>query len=283
MTNRPRAASAQTAAAPPADLEPVDRILLGKLEAHGAFAFAVETGSDLRAALFSPENRFAAPAARLDQARLTRWRRAHWIIRSAPRVGDSAGVSRWVLGEAGRAALARGRGGPARAPAAQSDRPRINAAESPLDWLARRKGKDGRSWLSAAEVEAGERLRADFEAAQMGPRVGQDWSRFLAAVDQSGPGRGAADAPGGPARARVRAALSALGPGLDDVALRACCFLEGLEQIERDAGWAARSAKVVLKIALARLADHYGLERVNERAGRIEVWRAPAERDADAP
>jgi hypothetical protein len=61
------------------------------------------------------------------------------------------------------------------------------------------------------------------------------------------------------ARDRLASALKDLGPGLADVALRACCYLEGLEATERSMGWSARSGKVVLKIALQRLALHYGL------------------------
>ena len=61
-----------------------------------------------------------------------------------------------------------------------------------------------------------------------------------------------------PPRDRVSAVLRDLGPGLGDVALRVCCFLEGLETAERRMGWSARSGKVVLKIALQRLAEHYG-------------------------
>ncbi len=59
------------------------------------------------------------------------------------------------------------------------------------------------------------------------------------------------------ARERFAKALNCLGPGLSDVALRTCCFLEGLEACERRMGWAARSGKVVLKIALERLVEHY--------------------------
>ncbi|MFC6586305.1 DUF6456 domain-containing protein [Sulfitobacter pacificus] len=59
------------------------------------------------------------------------------------------------------------------------------------------------------------------------------------------------------ARARVTAALADLGPGLSDVALRCCCYLEGLEAAEKRLGWSARSGKVVLRIALMRLKRHY--------------------------
>jgi hypothetical protein len=51
--------------------------------------------------------------------------------------------------------------------------------------------------------------------------------------------------------------MEALGPGLSDVVMRVCCFLEGLETTERRLGWSARSGKVVLKIGLQRLLKHY--------------------------
>ena len=137
---------------------------------------------------------------------------------------------------------------------------KVNLGEDPLGWLARRKGPDGKPFLSPDEVEAGERLRTDFEIAQMGPSVAQDWRKFLTPGDRlsgtpirKGPGEGPMAA-----RGRVGDALASIGPGLADVALRVCCFLEGLEACERRMGWSARSGKVVLKIALQRLSTHYG-------------------------
>jgi hypothetical protein len=65
------------------------------------------------------------------------------------------------------------------------------------------------------------------------------------------------DGASGAARERVAAALRDLGPGLGDVVLRVCCYLEGLEVAERRMGWAARSGKIVLRIALQRLRRHY--------------------------
>jgi hypothetical protein len=149
------------------------------------------------------------------------------------------------------------------------ERRRVNLGETPLGWLARRKGPDGGPFLRPEELAAGERLREDFELAQLGPRVTQDWRSFLAPAGpgRSGPGRGPAEGPRA-ARERVTAALEALGPGLDDAALRACCFLEGLEATERRMGWSARSGKVVLKIALQRLAQHYGYAAASRPAAR---------------
>ena len=39
--------------------------------------------------------------------------------------------------------------------------------------------------------------------------------------------------------------------------LRCCCYLEGLEAAEKKLGWSARSGKIVLRIALMRLKQHY--------------------------
>lgn len=135
---------------------------------------------------------------------------------------------------------------------------RFNAAESPVAVLARRRDKDGKVFLEPELVNAAERLREDFELAQMGPRVAQNWDRFMTGADRGGY---RADAGGGRgpavARERVATALRDLGPGLGDMVLRCCCFLEGLEVAEKRMGWSARSGKIVLRIALQRLRAHY--------------------------
>ena len=135
---------------------------------------------------------------------------------------------------------------------------RYNAAESPVSALGRKLDRDGKPYLEPELVRTAERLREDFELAQMGPRITQNWDRFLTGADQGGHGHesGPGDGPRA-ARDRVADALRDLGPGLGDVALRVCCFLEGIETTERRMGWAARSGKIVLRIALQRLARHY--------------------------
>lgn len=136
-------------------------------------------------------------------------------------------------------------------------RTRVNIAESPLLMLARRREPDGRPFLAAELIAAGERLREDFELAQMGPRVTQNWDRFLTSgVDVSRVSVGMGGGSEG-ARNRVAAALRELGPGMGDMCLRVCCFLEGVEMTERRLGWSARSGKIVLRLALMRLERHY--------------------------
>ncbi|NKB27575.1 MAG: helix-turn-helix domain containing protein [Rhodobacteraceae bacterium] len=133
---------------------------------------------------------------------------------------------------------------------------RYCAVESPLQLLARRRRRDGTPFLAADLVAAGERLREDFELAQYGPRIAQDWEAFLTGGSHPDPSGGSPGA-GGAARDRVCEALGTLGPGLGDVVLRCCCFLEGMEEAEKHMGWSARSGKIVLRIALERLRDHY--------------------------
>ncbi len=132
----------------------------------------------------------------------------------------------------------------------------VNLRESPLNMLGRKKSKDGKPFLSNELLQAGERLREDFELAQLGPRVTQNWDRFLLGSDRgtfgSREGGGSSAA-----QSRLSKALTVLGPGLGDIALRCCCFLEGMEAAEKRMGWSARSGKIVLRIALQRLRTHY--------------------------
>lgn len=129
-------------------------------------------------------------------------------------------------------------------------RNRAALQESPVSVLARRRDKDGQVFLGAELVRAAERLHEDYELAQINMRGTSDWEGFV---------RGAGRPVGAPltARDRVAVALADLGPGLGDVALRVCCYQEGLEVAERRMGWAARSGKIVLRIALQRLRRHY--------------------------
>jgi hypothetical protein len=133
-----------------------------------------------------------------------------------------------------------------------------NPAESPLAQLVRRKGRDGRPFLTGAEYEAGERLRADYTRGRIMPRLGANWVASVSSGRRAGSG-GAVELTDAAlaARQRVEAAIVAVGPELSGVLLDVCCFLKGLEQVENERGWPVRSAKIVLKTALGVLARHY--------------------------
>ena len=136
---------------------------------------------------------------------------------------------------------------------------RVNLTESPVQVLGRRTGKNGQPFLAADLVGAAERLREDFEVAQMGgPRVAQNWDRFLTVGDRGG-FRGDSGLAEGPraARDRVQAGLKCLTHPLDDLALLVCCHLHGIETAEMRLGLTARSGKELLRVALTYLRRHY--------------------------
>jgi hypothetical protein len=136
----------------------------------------------------------------------------------------------------------------------------VDEAESPLAWLARRRGRSGRALIEPHQFQAGERLRADFTRAHMMPRTTSNWASPIASGRRGAGGERAASVTETmiAARQRVHQALDAAGPEFSGLLLDVCCFLKGLEDIERDRAWPARSAKVVLQLALDRLARHYG-------------------------
>ena len=133
-----------------------------------------------------------------------------------------------------------------------------NLGESPIAWLARRRDSNGRPWLTPQEAAAGERLREDFHRAGTVGRLTMDWS----GMPSAGGGGGVRLDPAERARAakaRVASALGAVGPGLKEMLERVCLAGSALEAAERGLGLPRRSGKTVLKLALTRLATHYGL------------------------
>lgn len=128
----------------------------------------------------------------------------------------------------------------------------VNLAESPLGWLF------ARGHISQRQFEAGERLRVDWERSQLPPRITMAWDS--APVTRT---RGAAtqrpDLNGSQidARRRFEAAVTEAGPGLADILWRIVCAGEGMREAETALGWPARAGKLVLGIALDRVANFY--------------------------
>ncbi|MCK0209052.1 DUF6456 domain-containing protein [Starkeya koreensis] len=151
----------------------------------------------------------------------------------------------------------------------------VDLEESPLGWLARRKGRDGAALVSGAQLVAGERLRADFTRAGMTPRLTSDWSAVARSANRNAAGLSIPEAALA-ARQRLSRALDAAGPEFAGLLMDVCCFLKGLEQVERERGWPARTAKVVLALALDRLARHYGLAEAahGPERTRMRAWKA---------
>lgn len=130
----------------------------------------------------------------------------------------------------------------------------VNIAESPLSWLHARGHLDDRLF------EAGERLRADYERAQLAPSITMRWDPVRI--------KGSPDASLSPserqiaARQRFEGAIVAAGSGLADILWRVVCAGEAIPDAERALTWPVRSGKLVLRLALDRVADFYRLPGV---------------------
>lgn len=129
----------------------------------------------------------------------------------------------------------------------------VNLAESPLSWL------HARGHLSERQYMAGEKLRADYEAAAIGPHVTMKWDGMPRRKGNQGERAVYASGRVAAAKARFDAALAALGPDLTDIAWRVICAGESVPVAERTLSWPTRSGKLVLRIALDRLAEYYRL------------------------
>jgi hypothetical protein len=113
------------------------------------------------------------------------------------------------------------------------------------------------------------------------PRMTVDWASPIAGGASAAAGRPAAMAETVvAARQRLRHALDAVGPEFAGLLVDVCCFLKGIEDVERERGWPPRSAKVVLQLGLDRLIRHYGLAAEARGRGRaaVRTWLAPGER-----
>jgi hypothetical protein len=125
----------------------------------------------------------------------------------------------------------------------------VNLAESPIAWLHARGHLDDRLF------DAGERLRADFERAEIAPGITMRWEAVRI--------RGTGDSGLSPterqvaARQRFDGAVRAAGKGLEDILWRVVCAGEPLAGAEKALSWPTRSGKLVLRLALDRVADFY--------------------------
>jgi len=210
--------------------------------------YAVRTGRDLR----------RRPAMTLDEA-------AFALLVAEPGLRPAPGGG-WRLAR-----------GPAQPPAAAAGRPSMidgrrevvgpdgrrasvaaNLGESPIAWLARRRDGAGRSWLTLPEIAAAEKLREDYVLAGTVGRLTMAWDAGPRARGGRGPGQEPAERARA-AKDRIARALDTVGPGLREILEHVCLAGSALEAAERGLGLPRRSGKTVLKLALQRLAAHYGI------------------------
>jgi len=128
----------------------------------------------------------------------------------------------------------------------------VNVAESPLTWL------HARGHLSDVQYAAGEALCRDWERAQLSPGITMRWDAVR--IRGTGQDQSLSSAERQlAARARFDCAVAQAGPGLSDILWRVVCAGETLPDAERAMAWPVRSGKLVLRLALDRVASYYRL------------------------
>ena len=143
--------------------------------------------------------------------------------------------------------------GPVRGNAARKRRSvTVNLAESSLTWL------HARGHLCDRRFAAGELLRSDWERAQLNPRTTMRWEPARYGGGSAGLTDGERQLA---AKARFDGAIAAAGTSLCDVLWRGACANEALPAAEKALGWPIRSGKLVLGIALDRVADYYKIAK----------------------
>jgi hypothetical protein len=125
----------------------------------------------------------------------------------------------------------------------------VNVAESPLTWL------HAHGHLEDRLFDAGERLRTDYERAHLSPSITMRWDpvriKTTGDIGLTGGEKQIA------ARQRFEGACAAAGKGLEDILWRVVCAGQTLPEAEKALNWPTRSGKLVLKLALDRVADFY--------------------------
>lgn len=129
----------------------------------------------------------------------------------------------------------------------------VNLGESPLGWLM------ARGMISERQFAAGERLRADWTLAGLGPRVTMRWDAAPSGAKGLAHERMDPTLAQISARQRFDGAVAQAGSGLSDILWRVICAGEGLASAEGALGWPKRAGKLVLGLALDRVADFYGI------------------------
>lgn len=134
-------------------------------------------------------------------------------------------------------------------PAKKGSNVTVNLGESPLSWL------HARGHLTDRQYEAGERLRFDWERAQLAPRITMSWEpvRITGTGDKGLTATERQIA----AKARFDGAIDRAGAGLADILWRVVCAGEAVPDAEKALSWPVRSGKLVLSLALDRVADFY--------------------------
>jgi hypothetical protein len=210
----------------------------------------------------------------------------------APETVHAAAAQGWIaqtgniyrLTEAGALALRTGAGPAPQRVLPQMAQPPKAPTRHPAE-IRRVEGNRRPATQPSHQMEAAERLAEDFLTGQMSARITSNWDRVAlgalpdGARHPSGRGLELSDRVSS-AQERVRRALADAGPEFADPLIDLVCFETGIEDYERKRGWPRRSAKLVLGLALDRLARHYGIVGRGPQTAPTRHWGASGYRPA---
>ncbi len=151
----------------------------------------------------------------------------------------------------------------------------VNLAESPLARLAFATAGESEAFLSPHQVEAGERVRRLAERARLQPRLTMSYSAAHVATKGAGHAAEIGDL-AADAKRQLAEIHDVLPRDCAGVVMDVCGLLKGLQLVEAERGWPRRSAKLVLRIGLDRLAEVWGIGAVavGSESRRARKWMA---------
>ena len=150
----------------------------------------------------------------------------------------------------------------------------IDENESPLARMHAAPPDHGKALIDDLQFLAGERFRRDFTLANLMPRLVADLEAPVVA-GRRGAAHGEFSDIVVTARQRFSRAVEAMGPDLSGIAIDVCCHLK--DPAAAGTSSPDNTTLVVLRLALDRLAIHYGfVARVRTR---VRAWQAPDENE----
>ena len=147
---------------------------------------------------------------------------------------------------------------------------------APLLKLYNRQRNIAHKYLNETHLRAGQKLFDQFVKANLRPNVTMNWEN-LQSVKQNhhmGLVQDGYSETTYIARRELYESLAHVGQEFAAILVEVCLFGNGLEATEKAMNWPARSAKLLLTMALDRLAEHYQLMPTNRPMNKYLAWLA---------
>ena len=150
----------------------------------------------------------------------------------------------------------------------------FNQNENVILKLNKKYDKKGNPIISLEQMNAAIKLQKDYEKAQLRQKITLNWESFKNKTQKNKKyTQYTQSETGSRARKRLQNALNYVGPELTPILIKICCMEHGLTQTETNLQIPKSSARIILQIALTRLARYYGFEQKTDKIP-INHWGA---------